>query len=170
MRNDLDTDDDFERPRKKRRESVEDDAEELERPRKKRSASADDEDDDFERPRKKKKKPKTDNTALVASYGIGAFLILLGVGLMIWFFNTQRAPSRLFNLLAAGGIASLLAGIGLVIHPLDRERLNAFQNESNLIALFKVVPVFWKIWLLVIGAAMIGAFIYVAQTTERVGR
>jgi cell division septal protein FtsQ len=128
-----------------------------------------DDDDERERPRKKrKKKPKTDNVALVMSYAIGAGLVLLGVVLMVWFFNTTRAPSRMFNLLAAGGIASLLSGIGLIICPLDRERLDAFQNEGNLISVFKVMPLFWKIWMLVILAGMVGAFIYVAQNTVRV--
>ena len=46
---------------------------------------------------------------------------------------------------------------------------SAFRNEPNPIAVFGIMPVFWKIWLLVILAAMIGAFIYVAQTTVRVG-
>ncbi|HUQ68836.1 MAG TPA: hypothetical protein VM165_04895 [Planctomycetaceae bacterium] len=105
----------------------------------------------------------------VGSYAIGGFLFLLGSGLMVWFYYTQRAPSKLFNLLAAGGIASFLSGIGLFIYPLDGQRLDAFQNEPNPIAVFQIMPIFWKLWLLVILAAMIGAFIYVAQTTVRVG-
>jgi hypothetical protein len=32
------------------------------------------------------------------------------------------------------------------------------------------MPIFWKIWLLVIPAAMIGGFVYVSQTTVRIGR
>jgi hypothetical protein len=62
----------------------------------------------------------------------------------------------------------VLSGIGLFIQPLDGERLDVFQNEPNPVAVFSVMPVFWKVWLLVILAAMIGAFIYVAQTTERI--
>ena len=58
--------------------------------------------------------------------------------------------------------------IGLFIQPLDEERMRAFRNEPNPIAVFAVMPPFWKVWLLVILAAMIGAFIYVSQTTVRV--
>jgi len=105
----------------------------------------------------------------VGSYAIGGCLFLLGIGLMVWFYYTQRAPSKLFNLLAAGGIGSFLSGIGLFIYPLDGQRLDAFQNEPNPVAVFQIMPVFWKLWLLVILAAMIGAFIYVAQTTVRLG-
>jgi hypothetical protein len=100
---------------------------------------------------------------------MGVFLLLVGVGMLVGFYYTQRAPGKLFNLLAAGGIAALLSGIGLFLHPLDEERLNAFQNEPNPIAVFKIMPLFWKAWLLVILVAMIGAFVYVAQTTVRVG-
>ena len=64
----------------------------------------------------------------------------------------------------------MLSGIGLFIQPLDEERLDAFQNEPNPISVFRIMPIFWKIWLLVILAAMIGAFVYVAQTTVRIGR
>jgi hypothetical protein len=81
----------------------------------------------------------------------------------------ERGPSKLFNLLAAGGIASLLSGIGLFIQPLDEERLNALQNEPNPIAVFRIMPVFWKFWLLVILAAMIAGFVYVSKTTQRIG-
>lgn len=103
------------------------------------------------------------------NYGLGVFFILLGVGLLVWFSYTQRAPGKLFDLLAAGGVASLLSGIGLLIWPLDEDRLDAFQNDPNPITVFKVMPVFWKVWLLVILAAMGAAFVYVAQHTVRVG-
>lgn len=104
----------------------------------------------------------------VGSYAIGGFLFLLGVGFLVWFEMMDRAPGKLFNLLAAGGVAAILSGVGLFIWPLDGERLDAFQNEPNPVAVFQVMPVFWKVWLLVILVAMIGAFIYVAQVTERV--
>jgi hypothetical protein len=110
-----------------------------------------------------------DGQARMQSYGIGIFLCLVGVGMLAGFFFTQQAPAKLFNLLAAGGVAALLSGIGLFIHPLDGERLNAFQNEPNPIAMFGVMPPFWKAWLLVILAAMGGAFVYVTQHTVRVG-
>jgi hypothetical protein len=130
-----------------------------------------DADDDFDRPRKKKKgKPDTDGADRATSYAMGAFFFLLGIGLLVWYYYTQRAPWKLFNLLAGGGVAVLLSGIGLFIYPLDRERLHAFQNEPNPIAVFKIMPIFWKVWLLVILAAMIAAFIYVSQHTERIGR
>jgi hypothetical protein len=126
--------------------------------------------DESERPRKKgKKKAKVDGTARAKSYGIGAFLLLLGAGMLVGYFYTQRAPGKLFNLLAAGGVASLLSGVGLFLYPLDDERLDAFQNEGNPIAVFGIMPVFWKVWLLLILAAMIGAFVFVAKTTVRVG-
>jgi hypothetical protein len=123
------------------------------------------------RPRKKKRSSKSAaEPSRAASYGIGVFLILLGIGLVAGYQYLERGPSKLFNLLAAGGIASLLSGVGLFIQPLDEDRLSAFQNEPNPIAVFKIMPVFWKVWLLVILAAMIGGFYYVSQTTERIGR
>lgn len=103
------------------------------------------------------------------NYGLGAFFVLLGIGLLVWFSYMERAPGKLFNLLAAGGVASLLSGIGLFIYPLDDDRLDAFQNDPNPITVFKVMPIFWKIWLLVIVVAMGAAFIYVAQHTVEVG-
>jgi hypothetical protein len=93
--------------------------------------------------------------------------VILGIALLAGFFFTQRAPAKLFNLLAAGGVASLLSGIGLFIQPLDEERLNAFQNEGSPIAVFGLMPAFWKGWMLLILAAMIGAFVFVARTTVR---
>jgi peptidoglycan/LPS O-acetylase OafA/YrhL len=134
--------------------------------------------DDIERPRKKRRKKKvyredrdteqrnTEDRAM--SYVFGALMCLLGVALLVGYYFTERAPARLFDLLAAGGVAALLSGIGLFIQPLDEERLRAFRTEPNPIAVFAVMPPFWKVWLLVILAAMIGAFIYVAQTTVRV--
>src|SRR5206468_8252177 len=62
-----------------------------------------------------------------------------------------------------GGVAAVLSGIGLFLHPLDEERLNVFQKEPNPIVVFTVMPPFWKAWLLVILAGMIGGFVYVAQ-------
>lgn len=44
----------------------------------------------------------------------------------------------------------------------------AFSPDGNSLV-FGVMPIFWKAWLLVILAAMIGAFVYVAQNTVRVG-
>ena len=123
-----------------------------------------------------KEKAKADRAARtkvetrLKNYGLGAFFVLLGVGLMVWYSYTMRAPGKLFNLLAAGGIASLLSGIGLFVQPLDDERLDAFQNEPNPIAVFKVMPTFWKVWMVVIAVAMGLAFWYVSATTVRVGR
>jgi hypothetical protein len=121
-----------------------------------------------DRPRKKQN-AELDKEARMMSYVIGTFSILLGIGLLVGFSYTQRAPSKLFNLLAAGGVAALLSGVGLFLHPLDEERLHAFQNEPNPISVFRIMPIFWKFWLIVILAAMIAAFIYVAQNTVRVG-
>jgi cell division septal protein FtsQ len=128
-----------------------------------------DDDDVMDAPiKKKKKKPQLDAKARAVSYGIGVFLLLLGIGLLVWFYYTQRAPAKLFNLLAAGGIAAFLSGIGLFICPLDEARMNAFQKEPNPIAVFRVMPLFWKIWMLVILVGMIAGFVIVALTTERV--
>jgi hypothetical protein len=104
------------------------------------------------------------------SYVFGVFLFLLGGGMLIGYDFLQRAPSKVFNLLMAGGVGALLSGIGLCARPLDEEQLDVFQNDPNPISVFKVMPVFWKIWLFVILAAMIGAFVYVAQNTVRIGR
>lgn len=119
-----------------------------------------------EAPRRK----KPDDHGRVMSYVFGAFLLLLGGGMLIGYDFLQRAPSKVFNLLMAGGVGALLSGIGLVVRPLNEEQLDVFQNDPNPISVFKVMPVFWKIWLLAILAAMIGAFIYVAQNTVRIGR
>jgi hypothetical protein len=124
---------------------------------------------DFGRPRKKGKKARAAAGDRAASYGIGGVLLLVGAGMLWWFLSLDRAPGKIFNLLAAGGVAAVLSGVGLFLQPLDRDRLHAFQNEPNPIAVFQVMPAFWKAWLLVILAAMIGAFVYVAQTTVRVG-
>jgi hypothetical protein len=133
---------------------------------------SDDELYDDDRPRKKKKKKprKLSSEARVKSYGFGVFMILLGIGLWVGFYFTKTAPAKLFNLLAAGGAAALLSGIGLFIRPLEEEQLNEFNNNPSPIAVFKVMPAFWKAWLLLILAAMIGAFVFVAQVTVRVGR
>src|SRR5438874_5725801 len=134
--------------------------------------------DDLERPPKKKKlrpmpesedRPKVTGEDRAMSYGFGIFMLLLGIGMLVGYYFTQRAPSKLFNLLAAGGVACLLSAVGLFVQPLDKQRLDAFRNEPSPIAVFGIMPIFWKIWLLVILAAMIGAFIYVANTTVRVG-
>src|SRR3954451_1687935 len=102
--------------------------------------------DDSGRPvaRKKKGSQKLEAEARVMSYGIGGFLFLLGIGLLVGFTYMERGPSKLFHLLAAGGVASLLGGLGLFLHPLDEERLHAFQNEPNPIAVFRIMPLFWK--------------------------
>jgi len=113
---------------------------------------------------------KPDDHGRVMSYVFGLFLFLLGGGMLIGYDFLQRAPSKIFNLLMAGGVGALLSGIGLCIRPLNEEQLDIFQNDPNPISVFKAMPVFWKIWLLLILAAMIAAFIYVAQTTVRIGR
>jgi hypothetical protein len=120
------------------------------------------------RPKKKTKK-SVDSESRALSYVMAVFFVLLGIGLIVGYNYLERGPSKLFNLLAAGGVGSLLSGIGLIIQPLDSERLSKFQNEGNPIAVFNVMPVFWKIWMIVILAAMIGGFFYVSQTTVRVG-
>ena len=112
---------------------------------------------------------KGETIARAESYGIGVVLFLLGLGMLVGYHYTQRAPGKLFDLLAAGGAAALLSGVSLLIRPLDGDRLEAFQNEPNPIAVFRIMPAFWKAWLLVILAAMIAAFVYVAKTTVRVG-
>jgi hypothetical protein len=125
--------------------------------------------DDIKRRRKKrKKKPKESVEDRAVSYGFGALLALLGVGMLVGFYFLERGPSKLFDLLAAGGVAALLSGVGLFIQPLDEERLREFRTNPNPIAVFAAMPVFWKVWLVVILVAMIGAFVYVAQTTVRI--
>jgi hypothetical protein len=128
--------------------------------------------DDDDRPRKKKKKKRRDDEPgeKAASYGIGVVMLLIGVAMWVGFYFTTTAPSKLFNLLATGGAAMILSGIGLFIHPLDDAEMKEFQNNPNPIAVFRIMPVFWKIWLLVILAAMIAAFVFVAMVTVRVGR
>jgi cell division septal protein FtsQ len=123
---------------------------------------------DVERPEQKKRK-KTDEHGRVMSYVVGVFLFLLGGGMVAGYQFLERGPSKLFNLLMAGGVGALLSGVGLFIQPLDEERLDAFQNEPNPIAVFRIMPIFWKIWLLLILAGMIGGFVYVSQTTVRIG-
>jgi hypothetical protein len=113
---------------------------------------------------------KPDDHGRVMSYVFGVFLFLLGGGMLIGYDYLQRAPSKVFNLLMAGGVGALLCGIGLCARPLNEEQLDVFQNDPNPISVFKVMPIFWKIWMLVILAAMIGAFVYVAQNTVRIGR
>src|SRR4051794_3108630 len=117
-----------------------------------------------DRPRKKK---ALDREARVTSYGFGGFLTLLGAGLLVGFSFMERGPSKLFHLLAAGGVAALLSGIGLFLHPLDDEQLHAFRNDGNPIAVFGIMPLFWKAWMLLILAAMIGAVVFVSQNTVR---
>lgn len=124
----------------------------------------------FFQPEKKKRKKPPEPPSRAMSYVIGVFMLLLGAGMLVGYQYLQRGPSKLFNLLMAGGVGALLSGVGLFVKPLDDDQLNTFQNEPNPITVFKVMPIFWKIWLLIILAAMIGAFVYVAQTTVRVGR
>ena len=127
--------------------------------------------DDDDRPRKKKKRrPEDEPGNKAASYGIGVVMLLIGIAFWVGFYFTNTAPSKLFNLLAAGGAAMVLSGIGLFIHPLNDAEMKEFQNNPNPIAVFRIMPVFWKIWLLVILAAMIAAFVFVAMVTVRVGR
>ena len=64
--------------------------------------------------------------------------------MLVGFYYTQRAPAKLFNLLAAGGVALVLSGVGLFLRPLDEKRLHAFQNDPNPISVFKIMPPFWK--------------------------
>jgi len=124
--------------------------------------------DDDEREQRPRKKPDDHGRAM--SYVFGVFMLLLGGGMIAGYQFLERGPSKLFNLLMAGGVAAVLAGIGLFVCPLDEERLDAFQNEPNPIAVFRVMPLFWKFWLLLILAGMIGGFVYVSQTTVRIGR
>jgi hypothetical protein len=131
--------------------------------------------DDDDRPRKKKKNKKRRDDVeeagnKAASYGIGVVMVLIGIGFWVGFYFTTTAPSKLFNLLAAGGAAMILSGVGLFVHPLNDAEMKEFQNNPNPIAVFRIMPVFWKIWLLVILAAMIAAFVFVAMVTVRVGR
>jgi len=133
----------------------------------------DDELYDDDRPRKKKKgrRDAVDVASDKAvSYPIGVVMLLIGVALWVGFFFTTTAPSKLFNLLAAGGAAMILSGVGLFIHPLTDAEMKEFQNNPNPIAVFRIMPVFWKVWLLVVLAAMIAAFVFVAMVTVRVGR
>lgn len=126
-------------------------------------------DDDTPRPKKKRKKSSQPAPDRAMSYVMGIFFLCVGGGMLAGFQFLDRAPGKLFNLLAAGGVACLLGGLGLLIYPLDSDRLNTFQNEPNPIAVFQAMPAFWKAWLLLILAAMIAAFIYVARNTVRVG-
>ena len=115
-------------------------------------------------------KSRTSTEDKVLSFVMGFFLLALGIGMLAGYQFLERGPSKLFNLLAAGGAGAVLSGIGLFLYPLDRERLDAFQNEPNPIAVFKIMPIFWKFWMLLVLAAMIGGFVYVSQTTVRIGR
>jgi hypothetical protein len=121
-----------------------------------------------EREEQPRKKPDDHGRAM--SYVFGVFMLVLGGGMIAGYQFLERGPSKLFNLLMAGGVAAVLAGVGLFLCPLDEERLDAFQNEPNPISVFRIMPIFWKFWLLLILAAMIGGFIYVSQTTVRIGR
>jgi hypothetical protein len=124
-----------------------------------------------DRPRKKKKKrrdPVDVASDKAVSYPVGVVMLLIGVALWVGFYFTTTAPSKLFNLLAAGGAAMVLSGIGLFIHPLTDVEMAEFQNNPNPIAVFRIMPVFWKVWLLVILAAMIAAFVFVMMVTVRV--
>ena len=131
---------------------------------------SDDELYDDDRPRKKKKRRDAVEEAgnKAASYGIGVVMVLIGIAFWVGFYFTNTAPSKLFNLLAAGGAAMVLSGVGLFIHPLNDAEMKEFQNNPNPIAVFRIMPVFWKVWLLVILAAMIGAFGFVMMVTVRV--
>ena len=89
-------------------------------------------DDFLDRPRKKrKKKPELEPEDRGMSYVMGFVLLVFGAGMLVGFYYTQRAPAKLFNLLAAGGVALVLSGVGLFLRPLDEKRLHAFQNDPN---------------------------------------
>jgi len=113
---------------------------------------------------------KPPDSGRAMSYVFGVFFLLLGGGMMLGYEYLQRAPAKIFNLLMAGGAGSLLSGLGLLIYPLTEEQLDVFQKEPNPVSVFKAMPAFWKLWLLLIGAGMIAGFVYVSQTTVRVGR
>src|SRR5262245_2213902 len=108
-----------------------------------------DSDDDYLELSPRPRKRKSSKAVKGASYTFGVVFLLVGIGLLVWFSYTQRAPAKLFNLLAAGGITALLSGVGLFIHPLDQERLHIFRNEPNPLAVYRAMPTFWKVWLLV---------------------
>lgn len=118
-----------------------------------------------EKPRK-----KPDDHGRVLSYVFGVFLLLLGGGMILGFDYLRRAPEKLFFLLSAGGAGALLSGLGLLIQPMNEQQLNVFQDEPNPITVFKVMTPFWKVWLIVVLAGMIGGFVYAAQNTVPVGR
>lgn len=85
----------------------------------------------IERPRRKKRKKgksKLSTEQRAVSYVIGGGLFLLGVGLLVWFSRLDRAPGKIFNLLAAGGVGSLLSGLGLFLHPLTRSGWTPFRT------------------------------------------
>jgi hypothetical protein len=42
---------------------------------------------------------------------------------------------------------------------LTAARLDTFQNEPNPISVLRIMTIFWKIWLLLILAEMIGGFV-----------
>jgi len=113
---------------------------------------------------------KPPDSGRAMSYVFGVFFLLLGGGMMLGYEYLQRAPAKIFNLLMAGGAGALLSGLGLLIYPLTEEQLDVFQKEPNPVSVFKAMPGFWKFWLLLIGAAMIAGFVYVSQTTVRLGR
>jgi|GEM_PF-6139136 len=117
-----------------------------------------------EQPRK-----KPDDHGRALSYVVGIFLLLLGGGMIVGFDYLRRAPEKLFLLLVGGGAGAVLSGLGLLIQPMTEEQLDIFQNEPNPISVFKVMTPFWKIWLLVVLAGMIGGFVYAMQNTVRVG-
>jgi hypothetical protein len=116
-----------------------------------------------------KTRSKPDDHGRVLSYVVGVFFLLLGGGMIIGFDYVRRAPEKVFFLLMGGGAGALLSGLGLLIQPMNEDQLNVFQSEPNPIAVFKVMTPFWKVWLIVILAGMIGGFVYATQNTVRVG-
>jgi hypothetical protein len=117
---------------------------------------------------KEKKKLSPADEMRAKSYGVGCVMFIVGVGMVVGFFYLGQAPAKLFYMLASGAVVMLLSGIGLFIHPLNKEQMENFQNNPNPISTFKIMPVFWKVWLLVILAAMLGACLVVFQLIERV--
>lgn len=116
-----------------------------------------------------KPRNKPEDHGRILSYVVGVFLLLLGGGMIVGFDFVRRAPEKVFLLLMGGGAGALVSGLGLLIQPMNEEQLNIFQSEPNPIAVFKVMTPFWKVWMIVVLAAMIGGFVYAMQNTVRVG-
>ena len=112
---------------------------------------------------------RLDDHGRSVSYGFGVLMLLLGGGMVAGYQLIEQGPGKLCNLFMAGGVVCVLAGIGLFIHPLDEKHFDAFQYKPHPISVFRVMPIFWKMWVVVIFAAMIAAFIF-SQNMARIGR